>query len=197
VPDFNTIADVSTTLREFLKQGLHEEPELQQVDVEISDLLQPAIPTNPARVTLFLFEILEDPSARNRPRVREPAGHRVRIRKPLLTLILRYLITPWSGSPETDQKILGRVSQLIYDASIVSGNALSGPSLAGSSESLKLLLSPLTLEERTRIWNAVQKPYRLSMTYEVRVVNIDPKDSFTVPRVSSRDLKYFPLVEET
>jgi hypothetical protein len=127
--------------------------------------------------------------------VREPDGHRVRIRKPLLTLILRYLITPWSGSPETDQKILGRVSQLIYDASIVSGNALSGPSLAGSSESLKLLLSPLTLEERTRIWNAVQKPYRLSMTYEVRVVNIDPKKSFTAPRVSSRDLKYFPLVE--
>jgi len=29
------------------------------------------------------------------------------------------------------------------------------------------------LEERARVWYAIQKPYRLSVTYEVRVVNLD------------------------
>ncbi|HQZ67989.1 MAG TPA: DUF4255 domain-containing protein [Planctomycetaceae bacterium] len=197
MPDFNTIADVSTTLRDFLKKGLEEDMSLQAVNVDISDLLQANIPTNPARVTLFLFEVLEDPSTRNRPRIREPDKSNVRLRKPQLTLLLRYLVTPWSGSPDTDQRILGRITQLIYDESIISANDLHGTALEGTSETLKVVMSPLTLEERTRIWNAVHKPYRLSVTYEVRVVNIDSRTFTSTSRVSSREIHYGQMVEES
>ena len=46
-------------------------------------------------------------------------------------------------------------------------------SLAAEDQALKVTLAPLSLEERTRVWHAVQRPYRLSISYEVRVVRLD------------------------
>ena len=89
-----------------------------------------------------------------------------------MALRLRYLVTPWSGDVLTDQQMLARVLQVLYDDAVLNGPQLQGL-LAGTSEALKIVLTQLTLEERTRIWNAVQQPYRLSVIYEVRVVNLD------------------------
>lgn len=194
MPDFNTIADVSVTLQSFLKEELSVEPDLRDVVVDLHDL-QDAVQTNPARVTLFLFEIVEDATSRNAPRRREPQNGRVEIRKPLLKLALRYLITPWSGSRETDQIILGRIVQVFHDSPIIGGDDLQGAALSGTTEQLKVRMSPLSLEERTRIWSVVPLDYRLSVTYEVRVVNIEPKKAYSAPRVSSREIEYGRLVE--
>jgi hypothetical protein len=83
--------------------------------------------------------------------------------------------------------MLGRVLQALYDEAILHGPQLQG-GLAGTSQALKVTLSQLTLEERTRIWNAVQQPYRLSVTYEVRVVNLDPLEQRTQVPVRARQL---------
>ncbi|MEE8587285.1 MAG: Pvc16 family protein, partial [Acidobacteriota bacterium] len=37
----------------------------------------------------------------------------------------------------------------------------------------KIDLCQFDIEEQTRIWNALNKPYRLSACYEVRIVSID------------------------
>jgi Pvc16 N-terminal domain len=42
-------------------------------------------------------------------------------------------------------------------------------------ELVSITLAPLTLEERTRVWWSIQQPYRVSLNYEVRVVEIDPE----------------------
>jgi len=86
--------------------------------------------------------------------------------------LLRYLLTPFSGDQLTNHKILGRVLQVLYDEAIISGSVLQGV-LKDTDQALKITLSPLSLEERTRVWHSVQKPYRLSLSYEVRVVNLD------------------------
>ena len=39
---------------------------------------------------------------------------------------------------------------------------------------LKVRLEPLTLEEITRVWEALEGSYQLSVSYEVSVVNIMP-----------------------
>ena len=41
------------------------------------------------------------------------------------------------------------------------------------AEELRISLMPLTLEELTRIWEALQEPYQLSVCYQVRVVRIE------------------------
>jgi len=153
--------------------------------------LQGTISTNPARMTLFLFETVEDPSARNRPKVRvtPPPASGLGFRKPPMALLLRYMLTPWSGDRLTDHKLVGRTLQVLYDGAILSGTQLQGE-LAGTDQALKVTLSPLTLEERARVWYAIQKPYRLSLSYEVRVVNLDAEQVETLSPVSQRSLGY-------
>ena len=58
----------------------------------------------------------------------------------------------------------------------------------GTTEALKISMNQLNLEERTRIWHAVQKPYRVSLSYDVRVANLDSTIEQRVRPVTSRVL---------
>jgi len=89
----------------------------------------------------------------------------------------------------TDHKLVGRTLQVLYDGAILSGTQLQG-GLVGTDQALKVTLSPLTLEERARVWYAIEKPYRLSITYEVRVVNLDAEEVNNIQPVSQRGLGY-------
>ncbi|HMF56561.1 MAG TPA: DUF4255 domain-containing protein [Pyrinomonadaceae bacterium] len=184
--DFGVIADVSTTLEKVLTTALStlNPPSVAQVHD-----LQGSISTTPARLTIFLYEAVEDPSARNRPRVQGTAPPDLTLQKPPMALLLRYMMTPWSGNRFTDHLILGRAMQVLYDGAIISGTQLQG-GLAGTDQALKITLQLLTLEERTRVWHSVQKPYRLSVVYEVRVVNLVPVTRRVIPSVKGRSLDF-------
>jgi len=108
--------------------------------------------------------------------------------------LLRYLMTAWGRDAETQQKILGLTIQALYDKAIISGPDLEindvNSVLEGTDEALKVTLSPLSLEERTRVWHAVQKPYRLSVAYEVRVVNLDSTEGERRKPVTRRSLDF-------
>ena len=182
--DYGVIADVSSTLTARLTDAMSAlvPPPL----VQLHNLVG-AIPTDPPLLTVFLYEIVEDATSKNRPRTTRDAPPDVALRKPPLALILKYLITPWSNDRLTDQQILGRSMQELYDNAILTGPLLGG-GLVGTVESLKVTLAPLTLEERTRIWHAVQQPYRVSLSYEVRVANLDSEVDYLVRPVSNRIL---------
>jgi hypothetical protein len=106
-----------------------------------------------------------------------------------MALLLKYLLTPWSGDRLTDHRILGRVMQVLYDRAILSGPVLGG-GLAGTDQALKITLSALTLDERARVWYSVQRPYRLSVAYEVRVVNLVSEQDERFTAVSRRSLEH-------
>lgn len=188
VSSFDVIADVSLTLQNVLTESLSilqpAPPPLAQVH-DLETLPAPAPPT----LTLFLFDICEDPSARNRARRRDVVPPNVIIRKPPLALMLRYLLTPWSGDRLTDHRILGRVMQTLYDGAIISGTQLAG-GLAGSDQGLKITPTLLTLDERSRVWFAIQRRYRISLAYEVRVVNLDSETADSKRPVAARQLDY-------
>ena len=185
---FAVIAAVSETLRLILTDALSAVNGAPPA--VLHDLQFNTPPTNP-QLTIFLFEIAEDPSARNRPRIRETEPPDLKIRKPPVALVLRYLLTAWGSDPLTAQLILGRTIQALYDKAILSGPDLAGPPdvLAGTDEVLKVTMAPLSLEERTRVWHAVQKPYRLSVSYEVRVVNLESEDVTLAKPVTRRTLE--------
>jgi hypothetical protein len=169
VPDTNVIRDVSLTLKTLINTGAADLfPQGQTAD--LSDLSDLAL--TPPALSIFLFEIKEDESARNQPRIRQTEQNPVVIQNPPMALQLNYLFTPWTKNFQTDQQLLGRVMRLFYEQAILSGPVLQGV-LAGSANSLKVTLHALTLEERTRIWLALTRPYRTSLSYGVRVVNID------------------------
>lgn len=193
MPDSAVIADVSATLQSVLTEAFSTLLPAPPPVAEIHDL-QGAISTAPARMTLFLFEVVEDASMRNRPAKQRVVPPDLAVNRPPIPLLLRYLLTPWSGDRLTDHRIMGRALQVLYDGAILSGPQLQG-GLTGTSEAIKLKLAPLTLEEQTRVWHAVQRPYRLSVTYDVRVINIDSEVNKLRRPVQSRNL--LPSMRET
>jgi hypothetical protein len=181
VGDYTVISDVSQTL----VSALNTELATLGASAELNDLSGNA----PAGLvlTVTLYEILEDAASRNRPPNQQTTGTATVSRKPPMALLLRYLLTPWGGDQPTEQQIAGKAMQVLYDDAILDGTFLKG-SLAGSRDTLKITLAPLTLEDRTRVWWAIQKPYRLSLNYEVRVVNLDSLETTSIPVVRSRGL---------
>jgi Pvc16 N-terminal domain len=185
MPDSTVIGDVSLTIQSVLHDALVSlDP---QFIVDVSDL-QGNISTTPQHLTIFLFEVVEDPSAKNRPPLREvDAQNHAFLRKTPIALLLRYMFTPWSGDRITDQRIVGKVIETLYDNANLAGAQLQG-GLAGTDSVLNVNMAPITLEDRTRVWYSVQKPYRLSLTYEVRVVKLDSTSRRRVTPVTTRTI---------
>jgi hypothetical protein len=188
VPGSDVIAAVSETLQSVLRNAVStlDNP---PPTAELSSL-QGNISPSPARLTIFLFEIAEDISARNKPRTRSVAAPNISTAKPPMALVLRYLVTAWGGDRATEHRLLGRAMQVLYDNALISGPELQGNALKDTSEVLKVTLLPLTLEERTRVWYSVQRPYRLSLYYEVRVINLDSETTDRRRMVDVRTLDY-------
>lgn len=195
---YSIIADVSETLKSVLQAGFTSI--VGSPPVVVHNLrTNPPLPS----VTLFLFDVQQDAASRNRPRVRvqKPDGN-YDLMKPVLPLQLRYLITPWINDgdpysyPYSDQAILGRVMQLFYDEATLSGAALKGGTLAGSSQALHLTMVPVSIEDQTRVWSTLQRPYRMSVFYEVRVVNLAPERTQAVSSVRNRLLDYGNLEDQ-
>lgn len=184
--DTAAIADISTTLQSVLTNAFSGMLPAPPPVAEVHNL-EGTISLTPARMTIFLFETIEDSTVRNRPPTRNHSGSRIETPRSPVPLILKYLLTPWSPDRRTEQLMLGRALQVLHDGAILSGPQLQG-GLAGSSEAIKLKLAPLTLEEQTRVWHAVQRPYRLSLTYHVRVIRIDSETVYMHAPITSRAL---------
>lgn len=179
------ISAVSTTLESRLTAGLSTLQPLTPT-AQLHDLVTP-VTEDPPTVTLFLYQILEDASVRNRAKTTRVVGGELLVRKQPLGLRLQYMVTAWAGDRHTEQRMLGRVLQVLYDDAILAGLDLSGV-LAGSDARIEVTLSPLELEDRARVWSAIGKTYRLSVNYEVRVVDIDAETDTTAAPVRERHI---------
>ena len=186
--DSDVIGDVSSVLEQLLTDAMSTLTAPPQPIARVHDL-RGTIPTAPPLLTLFLYEICEDPGLRNRPEGREPepSGSYL-VRKPPMALVLRYLVSAWAGDRRTEQRMLGRVLQVLYDEPTLSGAMLTG-SLIGSDDALQVTLAALTLEEKARVWYSIQQPYRPSLNYEVRVANLDAEAARRAHPVTRRDFE--------
>ncbi len=163
--DLNIIGDVTRTLQDLLKA--------ESLDVTLDS--PAALPTSPdggegfAAVNLYLYQVTENPYAKNQPWITRPDGTQ---EYPPLALNLHYLLTPYASVALTAHQVLTHAMLKFYLNSTLPGDVLPD-SLRLSVERLTINLCQMTLEELTRIWNALQTPYRLSVGYEVRVVLVD------------------------
>jgi hypothetical protein len=126
-------------------------------------------------LSVWLYRIIRDEQRLNDPPVRISATE---LQPPPLPVRLHYLITPvtnqQTGDPETEQLILGKVLQLFHSQSVLRGADLQAE-FSGTETELRVRLEPQSLEEVTRVWEALEGSYQLSVSYEVSVVNIMPE----------------------
>jgi len=173
IGDVNIIAEVTQTLTDLLA-GL---------DVTLdspADLR--ADPGNFQKLNLYLYQVLEHPYTKNQPPYSVDAETQ---QYPPLTLRLYYLLTPYASDPASAHKVLGHAMQIFYDNALVAETKMT-ETLRLATDKLAIVLLSAKLEDLTRIWNALQTPYRLSVCYEVRVVPIESKREQDSPRASTK-----------
>ncbi len=171
--DYSVIGELGDSLVSVLFSELNSDPQISSL-IDSEDRISLESPAdlendNSVRLSIYLYRILENPYMKNRFPVEGTGGKR---RKPPLTLDLYYLLTPMVGTPREQQIVLGKTMQTLYDRAILESSDLSG-SLGASGEEIRLILNPVSLEELTRVWQALEIPYRLSVCYIARVVIVD------------------------
>jgi Pvc16 N-terminal domain len=123
-------------------------------------------------LSLWLYRVIRDDQRLNDPPVRISPTE---LQAPPLPIRLHYLVTPitnqQNGVPETEQLMLGKVLQLFHSHPKLRGFDLQAE-FSGTEVELNVRLEPMPLEEITRVWEALEGSYQLSVSYEVSVVNI-------------------------
>jgi Pvc16 N-terminal domain len=181
---YAAINDVTRGLRLLLHSQL-----VRASSTAIVSLLPPgdALP-EASGVNLYLYRATESPFAKNLPwpgdRV-TPASN-----VPALSLQLHYLLTPLGTKPDNASSdagddahtMLGVAMLTLHENPVLNdvhmpgfdADAVLPPYLLNSFEQLKIMLSPVGLEELSKIWATINQPYRLSVAYEVSLVQIAP-----------------------
>ncbi len=165
------IGMVSESLRNLLVGEMSLEPSMNIT------VLAPDEPGGGSRrVNLFLYKAQENAAMKNLDwQVKQ--GEPGRLVPPPLSLNLFYLLTPYAqNDPQTGNsaahEILGDAMRVFYENAIMPEDYLA-EGLTDARHQIKIMLNTLDLEEMSRVWNTFTQPFRLSVLYEVSVVQID------------------------
>ena len=174
------IGAVSTSLRTLLDEEMDITPNLEVT------ILGPDEPGADQRVNLFLYQMRENAELKNLDwqASRTVAG---RLVAPPLSLNLFYVMTAFAPNQDpngdsTQHEILGDAMRVFYENPIVP-QAYLHPQLIDARERIKIMLNPLDMEEIGQVWATFSRPFRLSVLYEVSVVQLDmlPESERTLP----------------
>lgn len=193
------VGEVSETLRHALWLGLRADLVTRQLvtseqNIVLANPGQVALPQGVVRqLSLWLYQVLPNEHLRNQPLVRRtavgpPQNDDLQFHPPL-SLNLFYLLTPsiqdagGASDQLADQRVLGRVMQVLHDQSVLSMPNRQAPAAA---HELHISLAPRTIDEIAQVWEAMQQPYRLSVCYEVRAVQIESERRLAGGRIEER-----------
>jgi hypothetical protein len=131
-------------------------------------------------LTLYLYRVSTNHHLRN-VRRGPPAGP--------LGLDLHYLLTVWGKDGETaatEQTILGWVLRELHYHPWLDASLLNAEGGWAADETVALLPADPSAEDLVRLWDAVNRPYRLSCGLLARVVRLAKPDAEFAPVVATR-----------
>ena len=175
------LGSVSRSLRTQLLNGMDLTP-----TVNVTLLAPDESAGSTRRVNLFLYQLTEHTQFRNAGVHLRPGTADV-LEAPPLSLVLSYLMTayatndPGTGNAEA-HAVLGEAMRVFHEQPVIPHDALEAD-LTDAKEQLRVAPIPLDPEGISRVWNTFDAPYRLSVAYEVSVVQLDqaPATQSTMP----------------
>lgn len=139
-------------------------------------ILAPDEKGNDKRINLFLYKVQENPTLKNLD-WQVKRDDTTQLVPPPLSLNLSYLMTAYARNDQqtgnsTAHEILGDAMRVFYENPVVpEGYLVNG--LKDAREQIKIMLNSLNLEELSNVWGTFSEPYRLSVPYEISVVQLD------------------------
>ena len=180
--DYPIIADVSAYIVKTLREKMCPEPIPSPNNIESSS---PADQDVDYIVGLYLYDIREEGNV-TQPNFMQKG--RVQLQKPPRPYGLYYMVfingSSQMGLKAPDiQKIMGRVAQIVNDNSSVLPNQLQ-TWLDTQEPPIVLSQAKISLEEKVRVWQAINKPYQISLFYKAAPVFLSSEIIVDTPRVS-------------
>ena len=180
--DYPIIADVSNYIVRTLRGKMCPEPIPSANNIQVSS---PADQDVDYILGLYLYDIRETAGMSTPPHM--PTG-RVRLQKAPRPYDLYYMVfingSSQMGLKALDiQKILGRAAQIVNDNNSVMPNQLQ-TWLESNEPPITLTQAKISLEEKVRVWQAINKPYQVSLFYKAGPVFLSSEIVVDTPRVT-------------
>lgn len=180
--DYPIIADVSAHMVRMLREKMCPEPIPSPNSITVTS---PAEQDADYLLGLYLYDIREEGEV-SVPRL-VPTG-RSRLRRPPRPYGLYYMLFI-NGSSQMGlragdtQKILGRAAQIVNDGGSVNPRRLQSWL---ESEEPPILFTPakISLDDKIRVWSAVNRPYQVSLFYRAAPVFLSSEITVDPPRVT-------------
>ena len=93
------------------------------------------------------------------------------------------------------QKIIGRVAQIVNDNNSVRPDELQSW-LTTQEPPITLSQAKISLEEKVRVWQAINKPYQISLFYRAAPVFLSSGEIIQTPRVVDASFSLHAVGEE-
>lgn len=183
--DYPIISDVSQHMVRILRNKMCPEPIPSPNNISVSS---PAEQDVDYILGLYLYDIREEGEVAVPPLINTG---RTRLRRPPKPYSLYYMLfingSSQMGLKAADtQKILGRAAQIIND-----GNSVDPRQLQSWLETPEppIIFSPakITLEDKVRVWSAINKPYQVSLFYKAAPVFLSSEVVVEPPRVTDAE----------
>lgn len=183
--DYTIISDVSQHMVHLLREKMCPEPIPSPNNITASS---PSEQDVDYILGLYLYDIREEGEVSVPPLV---GTGRTRLRRPSRPYSLYYMLflngSSQMGLKAADtQKILGRAAQIISDGDSIRPNQLQ-PWLENEEPPIHFLPSKIPLEEKVRVWSAINKPYQVSLFYKAAPVFISSEIVVDPPRVTQAE----------
>ena len=180
--DYTIISDVSAYIVRTLREKMCPEPIPSPNNIEISS---PADQDVDYIVGLYLYDVREESEVTQRPLMQRG---QVQLQRPPRPYGLYYMVfingSSQMGLKAPDiQKIIGRAAQIVNDNSSVLPNQLQNW-LDTQEPPIVLSQAKISLEEKVRVWQAINKPYQISLFYKAAPVFLSSEVIINTPRVA-------------
>ena len=180
--DYTIISDVSAYIVRTLREKMCPEPITSPNNIEISS---PADQDVDYIVGLYLYDVREESDVTQRPLMQRG---QVQLQRPPRPYGLYYMVfingSSQMGLKAPDiQKIIGRAAQIVNDNSSVLPNQLQNW-LDTQEPPIVLSQAKISLEEKVRVWQAINKPYQISLFYKAAPVFLSSEVVINTPRVA-------------
>ncbi|HYH78824.1 MAG TPA: DUF4255 domain-containing protein [Longimicrobium sp.] len=124
-------------------------------------------------VSLFLYRVYHNGSARGPAGRTLPDGRRQRTRLPV---DLHFMVTAWARSASLQHEIAGWMMRVLEDHPVLPAGLLNSyrPDVFQPEETVTLSLTDLSVEDTFRIWEVmIDHAYQLSVPYVARTLDIE------------------------
>jgi hypothetical protein len=123
-------------------------------------------PGDATRITLYLYRITVNEHSRQ--------ATATLTRPTPLGLDLHFLMSAWAGNARDEHTMLAWAIRQLHMFPLLDASSLSPEASWGANEVIQVIPAELPTEDVMRIWDALDPPYRLSVSYIARLVRLDP-----------------------